>query len=140
MNYVIPKWSAGDVVDWDDLLVSVNEGGRVLNLATSTILNYMPVIGITEITKENVVDTWIRISLIETVYGSHISSNNGLRRFYVTQNDVTRHIGIQTEGTSKTFLEFYKLHIEGVTKCAASESSAAYIANDCKTLLQIAIL
>ena len=56
MNFVIPKWSAHDVENWDELFKDKNETVLELNLATVLILNYMPIIGITKLTQANAID------------------------------------------------------------------------------------
>jgi hypothetical protein len=141
MNFVIPKWSAHDVEDWDGLFKDKNETVPELNLATVLILNYMPIIGITKLTQANAIDAWLRISLVETIYGAMGWQENGTKEkksFFVTQDDVIRHIGIETEGISKTFIEFWQTVGNGVTKVASTDKTASFIANGNRTLIQVA--
>ncbi|MBS1797573.1 MAG: hypothetical protein JSS81_27365 [Acidobacteria bacterium] len=39
MAFIIPKWRAYDVQDWDDLLIETAEGEYELNEATAALIN-----------------------------------------------------------------------------------------------------
>lgn len=142
MITVIPKWSAHEVADWDALLISQEDGSTGLNPATATILNYMPIIGITKLTTENVIDAWCRMTLIESLYGLSIqlplNDVAGQRRHYfVTQDDVIRHVGIETEGAALKFADFYERVCSGRPPSLVElKATAPYVANGSKTLLE----
>jgi hypothetical protein len=141
MIAVIPKWSAGNVVAWEELLLVGEDGGRKLNPATAMIINYMPIIGITVLTKENAVDAWLRMTLLECINGSFLRMTGGPRdghRYFVTKDDVERHIGLETEGSSIAHSEFYDRVCHGVSSSKIETSAtAAYSANGQRTLLEI---
>jgi hypothetical protein len=141
MAFVIPKWRAHNVADWESLLVKVNDGRRDLNPVTEAILNNMPVIGITEITAGNAVEAWLRISLMESVYGALITKRGGAddgQPLFTTKDDVIRHVGIETEGAEKTFAEFYEQTFRRfLTNPVNTSRTAAYLANGGLTLLEL---
>jgi hypothetical protein len=106
MPKVIPKWKAHAVRDWEDLLIITVDGGTDLNAATAAILNYMPIIGITELTEESGPDAWCRIAIHQALFGSLVKDPTTGQSLYITKSDVLRHVGIETEGTSQSFVEF----------------------------------
>jgi hypothetical protein len=143
MSTVIPKWNAFNVAAWEELLVVGAEGNRNLNPATAMIINYMPIIGITVLTKENAVDAWLRMTLLECIHGSFLRMTGGPKdghRYFVTKDDVERHIGLDTEGSSMTHSEFYARVCHGVSSSKIETSgTAAYIANGQRTLLEVGL-
>lgn len=140
MSLLLTKYKFQDVTDWDDLLVECLDGSKELNLATLTVINYLAVIGISKLTTENAIDAWIRISICETFNGALVNQKidkNAYRKYFVTQADVTRVIGIETEATSKTFIEFWETFGQGRSKTVSTDETSAFIANGQKTLLEI---
>jgi hypothetical protein len=140
MTFVIPRWQAHNVSDWESLLVKNSDGKVELNPATVAILNYLAVIGISEITPENAVEIWCRITLLECVYGPIIEKRGGCdngRPLFTTKDDVIRHIGIEVEGYDKSLAEFYEQVCRRVPANSIDMSrTAAYSANGCQTLLE----
>jgi hypothetical protein len=137
---VIPKWTAHDVADWEELLVRSSNGKLDLGPATVAVLNYMPFIGVPTLTKENAVDAWLRITLFESVHGP-LWRNVGEvgyegRPYFVTKGDVIRHIGLETEGSWMTFAQFYEMHCVGRSG-ADTHDTAAFIANGGKSLTDV---
>jgi len=142
MIAVIPKWNAFDVPAWEDLLVTGKEGSRKLNSATAMIINYMPIIGITVLTKEKAVNAWLRMKLLECIHGSFLRMTGGPRdgqRYFVTKDDVERHIGLNTEGSSMTHSEFYDRVCIVSSSRIETSATAAYVANGQRTLLEVGL-
>ncbi len=136
MPFVIPKWTAHDVAEWDDLLVKNAEGKLELNEATALLLNYMPTIGITALTKENAGDAWCRIAIHQALFGAILKSSNTGQAFFLTKSDVFRHIGVETEGRQETFGEF----CEGLLMRAQRQEereSLFFVTNGNRSLLQV---
>ena len=106
MPATIPKWIARDVSDWEDLLITLPDGGRDVNAATAAVINYMPLIGITTLSEENVHDAWCRIAIFQALLGSIVEDTETGRSLFLTRTDVFRHIGMETEGYEQTFAEF----------------------------------
>jgi hypothetical protein len=140
MAFVIPRWRAHNVADWESLLVKNSNGKSELNQATVAILNYLPVIGITEITSDNAVETWCRITLLEAVHGAFVERRGGAEDgspLFTTKDDVIRHIGIEAEGDEKSFAAFYESVCRHIPSNKIDSSrTAAYSANGGQTLLQ----
>jgi len=104
MVIIIPKWRAHNVNDWDSLWVTATDGSAQLNQATSALINYLPAVGITELTSENADDAWRRIAIHQALFGSFISC--GDKCLFLTRADVWRHVGIETEGEARSFAQF----------------------------------
>ena len=133
---VIPKWKAHAVRDWQDLLVTCRDRGTEINVATSTLLNYLPIIGITTLTEENASDAWCRIAISQALFGSLCTDTTTGLPMYLTKSDVLRHVGIETEGDLKSFQEFcgsihYKVQNED------DSLSPFFIANGGKSFLKL---
>jgi hypothetical protein len=133
LSLVIPKWRAVKVARWEDLLVHTPSGGRELSAATIAILNYMPIIGITELTEVNAMDALCRITMIECLCGPLTISQDesgSTHCHFVTKDDITRHIGMQTEGVSRSHAEFFELMSRSVSFASIDVGvTSAYIAN-----------
>ena len=140
MAFVIPRWTSHGVADWEGLLVKSSDGKFDLSPATVAVLNYMPIIGIPTLAKHNAVDAWCRITLFELLYGPLVrqAGEAGLkgRPYFVTKDDVIRHIGLETEGTCMHFAEFYEKHCLGASGIATNDT-AAFIANGGRALLDV---
>ena len=134
MAFVIPKWWAHEVADWSDLLIKSKSGDNVLNEATAAVINYLPLVGITKLTRENADDAWRRIAIHQALFGSWLCDSSE-RPYFVTKHDVERHIGIETEGANSTFYEFCS-RLDG-TPIGDLEQLPSYVANDYKTLLEV---
>jgi len=98
---IFPKWQADAVENWQELWVKNPEGKAELSCATAAIFNYMPAVGITELTADNIADAWRRIAIIEALRGSLIINSKTQKPLFVTRTDIERHIGAETEGTGK---------------------------------------
>src|SRR5687768_17470105 len=137
MTLVIPKWAAHAVRDWGELLVTTADGKHELNEATAALINYLPLVGITELTVDNVNDAWRRIALFQAVLGTVVSDRANKQPVFITRSDVERHIGIQTDGKQLTFEEFCQdIKSRGLEMDEAKLPS--FIANGKRTLLQAA--
>ncbi len=140
MALVIPKWNAFDVENWQQLIAEGDNGDGGLNVVTTMIINYMPIIGVTKLTAENAIDAWCRIMLMEALFGSLIESPHRAgekKNYFITKDDVLRHIGVKIEGRTLSFADFYDsvcANAEGID----TDRTAQYIANNNQTLLRIA--
>ena len=137
---LLRKYSSKDVLNWEELFVVGEDGLKEINPATILIINYLALVGISKLTLENYVEAWLRISIVETVNGcvfSKKSDSELINRFFVTQSDVKRLIGIETEVGDKTFIQFYEEFIKERKRIVNDEESVAFIANGNKTLLEI---
>lgn len=134
MSLVIPKWTACDVADWTGLLVSNDDGQLVINLATAAILNYMPVIGITKLTSENVEDAWCRIAIHQALLGSYVEDMETGQPLFLTKSDLLRHVGVEAEGEDKSFAEFC-ISFHRQTQQQDEKNLPSFIANGRRSLL-----
>lgn len=136
MPIVLPKWRAHNVADWNDLLVDNGDGQVDLNEATATLLNYMPIIGITVLTRENAGDAWCRIAIHQALFGGFVHDPKTGQPYFLTQADVFRHIGVETEGTEQSFTDF----CSSVHRRAQQQDESnlpSFIANGRRSLLQV---
>ena len=136
MPMVIPKWTAHGVADWDELLVDTADGRLDLNEATAAVLNYMPAIGITTLTRENVGDAWCRIAIHQALLGSFLRDTRTGQPFFLTKSDVFRHIGVETEGTQESFAHFCDSLLWRAHQQEESELPS-FVANGRRSLLQV---
>lgn len=130
MVFVIPKWRAPTIRDWESLLVNGGTG-REPNACTQALLNVLYMVGVTEITEENFRDVWLRITLLQAVAGGFVDAPDGSPVF-LTLNDVKRHIGVEVEGDAKTFAEFCTT-LKSSSQGAEEESLPTVIANGGKS-------
>jgi hypothetical protein len=107
MPVIFPRYNIAEVHDYPALFVPGTDGARVLNEATALLINYLPVIGVPELTKRNVEDAWLRIAAHQAQLGTPIDGTNG-QRWYLTRVDVLRHIGLKTEGTEEPIERFWQ--------------------------------
>ena len=135
MPFVIPKWRAHGVADWDALLVDVGDGRCELNAATAALLNYMPAIGITELTQESAGDAWCRIAIHQALFGSVIDNSKTGQPLFLTKSDVFRHIGLETEGTPKSFGQFCE-SVLWLGQQQEERESLFFVANGGRSLLE----
>jgi len=136
MSFVIPKWTAHEVHDWKGLWVKTDDGDDELNEATCALINYLPVVGITEITAENVDDVWRRIAIYQALFGSIYSNLDNGQPLFLCKSDVERHVGIETEGTRIPFEDFCaKVRVQKVEE--AESKLPSFVANGNRTLLYI---
>ena len=133
---VIPKWQAHTVKNWQELLVENSEGKAELSLATAAIINYMPVIGITKITADNVEDAWRRTAILEALRGSLISNSETQKPLFLTKTDLERHVGIETEGTNMSFQQFCA-QVASWSLSTDQKKLPSFIANGNATLLEL---
>lgn len=138
MAFVMPKWRAHNVEAWEDLIVRTDSGDEDLNNATAAILNYMPVIGITRLTEENIEDVWRRIAIHEALFGSFIFNTFNKQPLFLVRSDIARHIGIETEGKQLTFEAFCSMIHHH--KLEPDETRLpSYVANGNRTLLSVCL-
>ena len=107
MPFVIPKYSLAEVADWEALMVEGNGCGRQLNEATAALINYLPVIGIAQLSASNLDDAWLRIAAHQAQLGSFVVDPATGRSLYLTREDVARHIGLRAEGHDQTIEAFW---------------------------------
>src|SRR6188768_2417067 len=100
-----PLWSMHDVKDWKQLYVAADGGVNELNFVTTLLINYTMVIGVSEITEDNVDDVACRVALLEAVCGTALLK--GKKRIFITRDDVARHIGLRTESANIGLTEFW---------------------------------
>lgn len=100
-----PRWQMHDVRDWEQLYVAGENGTETLNLVTATLINYTLVIGVSEITDDNIDEVSCRIALLEAVHGPSLRS--GTKNIFMTRDDVARHVGLRTEATNTTPDKFW---------------------------------
>lgn len=136
MSCVAPKWQAHGVADWQELLLPTSDGSRILNEATCAVLNYMPLVGVTELKADNAADAWCRIAIHEALFGTAVVDVQNGRPAFVTLQDVLRHIGLETEGTACTFGEFCAGVYCRALRSKAPEA-AGLVANEGRSLLEI---
>jgi hypothetical protein len=135
--FTLPKWSAHDVSNWDELIIKYANGSTKLNDATQCLINFMPLIGITHLSNNNVFDAWIRIALIQATYGPLIVDRDE-NPVFLTPLDIQRHIGLETEGSSLSLDEFCKTQLPNTSRCR-QEKLSSFIANGNKSLLELAM-
>lgn len=135
MFFVLPKWQAYNVEDWQSLIVETEDGRKGLNDATATLLNYMAIIGIDELTNENLEDAWHRIAIHQAIFGG-FSYDNEAKPMFLTRTDVERHIGIEVEGNYITFQEFCS-KIKSLKLDTPLSELPSYIANGNSTMLEL---
>lgn len=136
----IPKWTAYKVKNFEQLYVRDESGRSVLNLATCALINYMPIVGITNITDVSKLDLWIRIATFQSINGSfyYFDKSKSKIPIFLTQDDINRHIGLETEGTNLTFQEFCN---KWLTKNLLDHSvTPSYCANMNRTMLEVALM
>jgi hypothetical protein len=115
VNSVIPKWRAHQVDDWQNLLITDEDGETNISVPTAFLINLCCISGISEITEENLDLTWCRIALLQIVFSSEelIQSDEGI--IFLTKSDVYRHIGLEMEATPHTDEEFFN-KVMGISK------------------------
>lgn len=133
---VIPKWTAHNVADWNELLVDAGDGRFDLNEATAALLNCMPAIGITALTQETACDAWCRIAIHQALFGSFVQDRRTGQSFFLTKSGVFRHIGVETEGKQQSFNEFCK-SLLGRAQVQEESESLFFVANGKRSLLQV---
>jgi hypothetical protein len=101
-----PKWSSHKVEDWDRMLVREPSGETQVNPASALIINYTMIIGIGEITIDNVDEVYMRVAALEAIRGPCFS--HGDRPLFITHEDIRMHVGLITEAPSKTLEEFWR--------------------------------
>jgi hypothetical protein len=102
-------WSVKNVKDWDDtchIIATVDwpmdgtkKGDKLLNPVTSSLIWHSLSTGIGTITKANAAEVYARIALLEDLYGASLRNDEGEVR--ISMDDVTRHIGLQTNASFK---------------------------------------
>jgi hypothetical protein len=135
MFFVLPKWQAYNVEDWQSLIVENADGHKGINFATATFLNYMAFIGIDKLTNENLEDAWHRIAIHQAIFGG-FSYDNEAKPMFLTRTDVERHIGIEVEGNYITFQEFCS-KIKSLKLDTPLSELPSYIANGNSTMLEL---
>lgn len=103
---IVPKWSAHAVEDWDRILLREPSGETRVNPVSAVIINYTLMIGIDEITPDNVDEVFMRVAALEAICGTifHL----GDHPLFITREDILMHVGLRTEAHRKTLDEFWR--------------------------------
>jgi len=138
--FVVPKWSAHEVANFNLLIKTNKNGDAVLNMASCALINYMPVVGLNKITETNFQDLWIRIAIFQAIRGSlyHFEKADKKISLFLTKEDIRRHIGLSTEGVEISFQEFCNKWLEGSIK--EDSMTPAWLANGCKSMYEFVLL
>ena len=136
MFFVLPKWQAYNVEDWQSLIVETEDGCKGLKDATATLLNYMAIIGIDELTNENLEDAWHRIAIHQAIFGCINYDELKRKPMFLTRTDVERHIGVEVETDNITFQEFCS-KIKSLKLDSPLSELPSYIANGNSTMLEL---
>ena len=109
--FIVPKWQAHEVKNFHELLVLNENNVKVLNIVSSTLINYMPLMGVCEINENSKRDLWLRLAMLQEMEGAliYFTPDKNLQNkipLFLTEADVCRHIGLETEGRNVTFMEF----------------------------------
>jgi hypothetical protein len=107
MPVIYPRFDLANVADYRELYISDDSGSQVLNSATALLINYMPVIGVPELTANNAEDAWLRIAAHQAQLGTPIEGPTG-EPLYLTREDVLRHAGLRTDGTREPIEAFWQ--------------------------------
>lgn len=99
LNYDLSKIKDYDAVCWteakeDAAWSPTKKGDKVMNPITNALIWVTMQIGIGEITEENAVEFYSRIHFSEKLFGTNLS--NGGEPYFLTFEDVRRHIGLKT--------------------------------------------
>jgi len=133
MPHIFPKYSLAAIPNWEGLLtVDTNE----VNSASATLINCMPMIGVTEISDENLDDVWWRICLLQTQVGGFVCDPKANHPFYLTYNDLVRHLGLRVEGANQSISEFWNYFLQQRLKSELTDQLFV-TANGGKTLLEL---
>jgi hypothetical protein len=76
---------------------------------TDTLIWLTIAVGMNEITKDNWREFYARLHLLETLYGAYAHTPNG--PYYITREQVKRRIGLRTNASKLTQLQFVKLKV-----------------------------
>lgn len=137
--FVIPKWQAHNVVNFEQLVKLDSSGRKVLNFASCALINTMPMVGITEITEETKRDLWVRIAIFHAMNGSlfYFEQEDKKTPVFLTQQDIDRHVGLSTEGANYSFVEFIDRWV--ANRNIEDETSSARCANNFRSMLDICL-
>jgi hypothetical protein len=139
--FVLPKWDAHNVANFEELLKINSDGRKVLNFASCALINTMPMVGITEITEETKRDLWIRIAIFHAMKGSlfYFERKKDKKKLplFLTQQDIYRHTGLSTEGPNYSFVEFCDKWV--VDMNIEEKTSPAWCANNYSSMLDICL-
>jgi hypothetical protein len=135
--FVVPKWQAHNVENFEQLIKLDSNGRKVLNFASCALINTMPIVGITEITEETKRDLWVRIAIFHAMTGSlfYFEQKDKKVPVFLTQQDVYRHVGLSTEGANYPFVEFCDKWI--ANRNIEEETSPTWCANNSRSMLDI---
>ena len=130
---IIPKWQGNKIKNFDRLLTKNKDDVEVLNMATCALINYLPLIGFTEITEDNTQDVWIRVAIFQAIHGSlyFINHHDDRQPIFLTEEDINLHIGLETEGRSTSLIDFCEYYCK---KNLAHSPPPSWIANDKKSM------
>lgn len=104
---VVPRYSLADITDYSALFVAGADGEKVLNEASALLINYMQVIGVSELNENNVEDAWLRIATHQAQLGTPMFGIHG-QDLYMTRADVLRHVGLRTECANEPIERFWQ--------------------------------
>ncbi|TMI99578.1 MAG: hypothetical protein E6G97_21930 [Alphaproteobacteria bacterium] len=123
---VVPRWSAEGVKERHQLFVVNEDGEKVLNSITAALINYTSIIGISEITDENIDEVSCRVALLEAICGPLLISNNAPR--FLSREEIARHVGLCTEAYPLPLEVFWKnMLLANRTKNDAEEKGTTCI-------------
>ncbi len=103
---IFPRWSAHAVEDWNRILVREPSGETQVNPVSAVIINYTRMIGIDEITPDNVDEVFMRVATLEAIRGTILSL--GDHPLFITREDILMHVGLRAEADRKTLDEFWR--------------------------------
>ena len=103
--FTLPRWSAHEVKDWDKILARTTSGETAVNPVSAAIINYTVIVGVGNITAENVDEVFMRVAVLEAVCGAYFTLDD--RPLFITHEDIRMHIGLDTEAPTKTLAEFW---------------------------------
>lgn len=98
LNYELSK-----IENWRE--VCLNSEGN-LNPTTHSLIFALMAIGCPNITERNFATVWERLQIAEGVIGAYRNCNGEPKKY--TRAEITAHIGLETNVSKKTDLQFYR--------------------------------
>lgn len=121
------SWNLEGCTHWQELK-SDNNWAKTENL-----IWLMMGIGINEVTKENWLDVYARIAVLESIDGAYLSVHNGnnMEPAYYEPKDIVRRIGLATNVSNESFAKWSKriMSIKMNNKHMNSLSKNEFLAN-----------
>lgn len=98
------NWNVAKVENYKELFDNTDEGRMIEPYSTIVIATML--VGINEITEKNYEKFYNRIHLIESIEGPYFYKDS--EPSYITLEDIKRLIGLHTNASNKTKLQFLK--------------------------------